>query len=197
MNAAPRLVRGTDRGVSPGDAECFVRVRDGDLGALGVLYDRYHGDVAALVARAGVPDADLEDAVHETFLTLVACAADYDGRASARPWILGIAWRVAAQRRRSLRRWIKALVGFGSHPVTPLEDPESVAVRGERRAAFDRALGALPAKMRAVVLLVEVEGLSGEEAGRALGIPTATVWTRLHHARKRLAALLDPTEGGP
>lgn len=170
MSAAPRTPRPPADNVHS-DAVCFARVRDGDLAALGMLYDRYHSDVADTAARAGVLPADLEDVVHETFLTLVTRAGEYDGRASARPWILGVAWRVAAGRRRSLRRWLQALVGLGNHPQPPADDPESAAARREQRTAFQQALAALPEKMQAVVVLVEVEGLSGRKQAAPWGFP--------------------------
>src|SRR5262245_25140856 len=78
------------------DATLFKHIEAGDLAALGTLYDRYHADVVAVVARAGLAPADLEEVVHETFLKLIDCAGKYDGRAAAKPWILGIAWRVAS-----------------------------------------------------------------------------------------------------
>ncbi len=199
MSAAQgvRGLRGVIEGPATDDAVLFARLCTGDLDALGTLYDRYQAHVADTVERSGVPAADVEDVVQETFLTLAAHADRYDGRSSARAWILGVAWRVAGHRRRSLRRWLQALVGLVSHPVAPSIDPETAAVQNEALAALDRALAALPDKMRAVFVLVEIEGLSGDEAARALGIPTATVWSRLHYARKRLSTHSPPGEVDP
>ena len=50
------------------------------------------------------------------------------------------------------------------------------------------ALASLSEKKREVVVLVTIEGMSGEEVAALLGIPVATVWTRLHHARREMSA---------
>ena len=55
---------------------------------------------------------------------------------------------------------------------------------------IERAIAALSPQKREVLLLVEVEELTCEEAASALGIPVGTVWTRLHHARRELRLLL-------
>jgi RNA polymerase sigma-70 factor (ECF subfamily) len=169
------------------DGELFAEVARGDLGALGMLFDRHHAAVRSVVLHAGVPRAEADDAVQDTFLKLIPMAARYDGRADARPWVLATAWRVAADRRRSLGRWLRAL-GRLAHdtPSARLVTPEDERAAAERWEAFAARVAALPEKMAAAFVLVEVQGLSGDEAARALGIPVATVWTRLHHARKRM-----------
>jgi RNA polymerase sigma-70 factor (ECF subfamily) len=70
-------------------------------------------------------------------------------------------------------------------------DPEREAMGSQEMGALERALAALSEKKRVVFVLVEVEGLTAEEAARALGIPAATARTRLFHARKELQAALQ------
>jgi RNA polymerase sigma-70 factor (ECF subfamily) len=70
-------------------------------------------------------------------------------------------------------------------------DPEREAMGSQELSALERALAALSEKKRVVFVLVEVEGLTAEEAARALGIPAATARTRLFHARKELQAALQ------
>ncbi len=57
----------------------------------------------------------------------------------------------------------------------------------QRAEKMSRALAALSPKKREVIVLVTIEGLSGEEVASLLAIPVATVWTRLHHARRELS----------
>jgi RNA polymerase sigma-70 factor (ECF subfamily) len=71
-------------------------------------------------------------------------------------------------------------------PATPAEIVES----DETTRRLQRAFEGLSEKKREVFVLVTLEGLSGEEAARVLGIPVNTVWTRLHHARLELRAAL-------
>jgi RNA polymerase sigma factor (sigma-70 family) len=161
----------------------------GNLGALGVLHDRYYAAVLGVIVHSGVDRGDAPDVAQEVFLKLVPLAERFDGRESARAWILGIAWNMALHRRRSVTRWLRLLgevVAEAAHR-TPT-DPEQLALADEQRRSFERRVERLPTRMQAAFVLVEVQGLTGEEASRALGIPIATVWTRLHHARKRMAA---------
>lgn len=69
-------------------------------------------------------------------------------------------------------------------------DPEETALARERWVEFRAKVAKLPERMQSVFVLIEIEGLTGEEAAAALGIPVATVWTRLHYARKKMHVLL-------
>src|SRR5258708_6376709 len=72
------------------DSQLFASIAAGDLGPLGVLFDRYHEDVHQFVIRAAPHAEDLDDLVQETFLTAARAATAYDGRASARPFLIGV-----------------------------------------------------------------------------------------------------------
>lgn len=172
------------------DAELMQAVARGDLGALGVVYDRYDEDVLRFLLRASA-GADADDLLHETFLAVVTAAHSYDGRPSARPFLLGIAARLVSGRRRKVARWARAILSWGEVTATANErTPEAAASTAQEVAVFERALEDLPAEKRVVFLLSEAEGLSGEEIAVSLGIPAATVWTRLHYARAALRAAL-------
>jgi len=83
-----------------------------------------------------------------------------------------------------------------------MEELPAVAVRATQGnqlelAEVDRALRALSPEQREVVLLVGVEQLSYEEAGRALGIPIGTVMSRLSRGRERMRQLLGDPAAAP
>jgi RNA polymerase sigma-70 factor (ECF subfamily) len=123
-----RDVSAPRREVEPTDADLVKRVSDGDLSPLGVLYDRHHEGVRQFVARATAGGADAEDICHETFLTLAKIAGRYDGRTSARPFLLGIAAQLVRRRKRGLMRWAQALVGFsGVAAEQKVRTPEEAA----------------------------------------------------------------------
>jgi RNA polymerase sigma-70 factor (ECF subfamily) len=173
------------------DADLVRSVAEGDLSPLGILYDRHHEGVRQFVARATSHNADVDDVTHETFLTLAKIAGRYDGRASARPFLLGIAAQLVRRRKRGLGRWAQALSAFAdTFADRRVRTPEDTASTTEEMARFDEALARLTEEKRLVFLLVEREGLSGEEVARALEIPVNTVWTRLHHARNELRKAL-------
>jgi RNA polymerase sigma-70 factor (ECF subfamily) len=85
------------------------------------------------------------------------------------------------------------MVGSFARTVTELwtRHPEREAASQEELVRLQCALDRLSDKKRAVFVLVELEGLSAEEAARALDIPAATVRTRLFHTRRELQAAMD------
>jgi RNA polymerase sigma-70 factor (ECF subfamily) len=162
------------------DAEILQRIANGDLGALGALYDRYHAPLRQFVARA-VRD-DVDDLVHITFLEAAKSAARYDGR-PARPWLIGIALKHLARRRTALARLMRV--------VSSLHAPEPAVAPPDERADLERALAKIAEPKRIAFLLAELEGMSGPEIAALTGVPVGTVWTRLHAARRELRALLE------
>jgi RNA polymerase sigma-70 factor (ECF subfamily) len=162
-------------------------IADGDLASLGELYDRHARSMWRAAERTLGGGADADDVVHTVFLKLPKIARSYDGRPDARPWLVGISVRVALRHRRGMGRFLRMLTGLA---LADLEgtatSPEVLASDRQDLRRFQGALQRLSPKKRAIFELVEIEGLSTEEVARALGIPPATVRTRLHHARLEL-----------
>jgi RNA polymerase sigma-70 factor (ECF subfamily) len=177
--------------VARSDAELLRGVADGDLACLGDLYDRHAQDVWRVVSRTLRGSSEVEDVVHATFLNLPRIARSYDGRIDARAWLNGIAVRLALRHGRGAGRFRRMLQSLAEVVTTrSSSDPERRASHREDVAVFEQALGRLSAKKRAVFVLVELEGMSSDEAAAALQIPAATVRTRLLHARRELNASL-------
>jgi RNA polymerase sigma-70 factor, ECF subfamily len=195
MSAVPRFLRS-----SSSDADLVAAVARGDLDALGGLFERYEPHVRRHLGRLGVPPSDADDVVQVTFLEAARAAPQFDAdrapvELSARSWLLGIATMITRRRSRSVARCLSLLARWASlstsaEPETPAEALEA----DEAARRFRRAFEGLSAKKREVFALVALEGLSGEEAAKALGVPLNTVWTRLHHARLELRAALEEAE---
>jgi RNA polymerase sigma-70 factor (ECF subfamily) len=169
------------------DPELLRKLGGGEIGALGELYDRYREPVRRFVARATSDAEDVDDLVHATFLAAAKAASRYDGRASCRPWLVGIAARLLRRRRRSLGRLFAILSSLrGIRAATT--DPRP---RLQARVDVERALCRISEAKRIALLLAEVEGLSCAEIAEALGVPIGTVWTRLHAARHELRRELE------
>lgn len=132
---------------------------------------------------------DAQDAVQETFLSLQRALPAFRGEAQLSTWAYQIAVRAAVQvRSRRARHTGEALELDAVDPRPGLE--ETVDAR-QRKALLDRAMTTLSLEHRTVLSLFAVDGLSHQEIARILGIPEGTVWSRLHLARKRLAAALQ------
>jgi RNA polymerase sigma factor (sigma-70 family) len=179
--------RGLHSAPATTDPELMARLAAGDIGALGELYDRHRHAVRRFVARATSNAEDVDDLVHGTFLTAVKSAGRYDGRESARPWLIGVAVQLLRRRRRSFGRWLQILGALNSLRPNSEEQPSARAARGE----LERALARLSEAKRLTILLAEVEGWSCQEIAGFFQIPIGTVWTRLHAARRELRRALQ------
>lgn len=171
------------------DAAAIERLARGEIAALGEIYQRHHGDVFRYVARATGNSGEVDDIVHNTFLTVPSAARRYDGSAPCRAWILGIASRLIHRRNRSLGRLARMLLRLHQEPapVAPSsQSPERSALVREDLSELGRALMCLTHDKRTVLLMAEVEGLPCDDIAAALEIPVGTVWTRLHHARAEI-----------
>jgi RNA polymerase sigma-70 factor (ECF subfamily) len=191
MSAAPRLAS-----LAVSDAELLEAVAAGDLEALGTIFDRYQLDVRRYLGRLGISREDVDDLVQATFLEVVRAAKRFDPERATRSWLFGIATMMVRRHRRSVSRTLARMAKWASQardeaPETPAESFES----NETGRRFELAFNELSTKKREVFTLVVVEGFSGEEAARALGIPVNTVWTRLHHARRELRSALEGGTG--
>src|SRR2546423_716670 len=118
----------------------------------------------------------------------------FDAQRPLRPWLAGIAFRVA--RHHGRRRWREV------HDESI--DPEDSALQGEELIAAARlralvlaALARLPARHREVLVLHEIDGLETREVATLLGLPMGTVYTRVRRARAAFAAVLRaPRQAG-
>lgn len=173
------------------DSIAVRRVANGDLSALGSLFDRHHAAVRRFLQGFTNGSADVDDLVQETFLIAAKRAGSFRSDLPVRPWLLGIAAHLGRRNRRTFVRFVRMLERFATGGEEPQTAPHPLEQRAESQAV-QLALTRLSEAKRAVVLMVEVEGRSCAEAAEALGVPIGTVWTRLHHARKELReALLE------
>ncbi|MDQ3569079.1 MAG: sigma-70 family RNA polymerase sigma factor [Actinomycetota bacterium] len=131
--------------------------------------------------------ADAEDLVQDTLLRAYRGLSSFDGR-HPRAWLLTIL------RNAHLNRFRRRRPGLLREPDSGPEGgeadeapgPEAMVVDASFDAAVVQAVQALSDKMRSVLQLVDIDGLSYQEAAAALGVPVGTVMSRLHRARARI-----------
>lgn len=200
-------------GVVDADHELVVRSRRGDQAAFAVLFRRHHGRVYGMCARLLSRKADVDDAVQQTFLEAWRCLHRFEGKSRFTTWLTRIAIHTCFSFRRRLRRLLlvddaalegspalTVVDGGASGPGDPRADAaplaaDEVASRRARSRALDEVLQQLSEKKRVVFVLADLEDLTSPEVAEILGIPEATVRTRLFYARKELAALLRTHKG--
>lgn len=152
------------------------------------LYRLYVDQVGRWVARLGGPRIDLKDTVHEVFLVVCARLASYKGDSSMTTWLFGITDKVVRHRRRK-ERWWRWLAGSMDKLLSRIPvsgpDPLRVAEQNEATASVYRVLDRLSEGDRRVLILFELEEMSAEQVGEALGVKPANARLRLHRARAR------------
>jgi RNA polymerase sigma-70 factor (ECF subfamily) len=163
----------------------------GDLGPLGILFDRYHEDVRQFFLRAAPRGNDVDDLVQETFLTAARAASGYDGREVARPFLIGVAAQLLRRRKRTFARLRARIEAFSRVPSNDPRTPEEAASSKEQHETLLRAMDRLSEDRRIVLVMVEWNGMSGVEVARALDVPVGTIWRRLHEARNELKAAME------
>ena len=169
------------------DASDLVSVvaaaRAGDPAALAMLYRRFADAAMAVAYRLLLSRADAEDVVHDLFLGLPEALRKYDERGALAAWLKRVTVRLALSRLRSPSRREVGLQEAGAVASAP-SDPAG-------RIALADALAALPASLRAVLVLKEIEGFSHAEIAGLLGISTGASEVRLHRALRTLRRALS------
>ena len=156
------------------------------------VYREHFDYVVTNLRRLGVPTPALEDACHDVFLVVHRRARSGGvGRDAMRPWLYGVARRVAADVRRSGARHRRRMLALQS---VARPEPGTDEVVGDRRLV-QTFLDALDADKRDVFILVELEEMTGLEVARVLGINANTAAARLRAARKIFADHLEATAG--
>ncbi len=142
--------------------------------------------------------ADAEDVVQETLLRAFRSLGTFDGR-YPRAWLLTILRN--AERNRHRRRRPELLSDPEmAEDLGPRTESDEIEVAAEQQEFTDfvaQAVEQLPDGFREVVDLVDINGLSYQEAADVLGVPIGTVMSRLHRARRRLRESLVPAGFGP
>jgi len=154
--------------------------------AFAELFREFRGAVFSLCLDLTGNVADAEDALQEVFLALHQGIGRFRGESRLFTWVYRIAIRTALRVKASRPKESRELK---VDPVATTEDDPIEAREASERIFY--ALSRLSADHRVVISLFAVEGLSHKQIAAILGVPEGTVWSRLHHARKNLASLLQ------
>jgi RNA polymerase sigma-70 factor (ECF subfamily) len=188
-----------------GDAELATRIAGQDQAAFEVLMRR-HNTRLFRVARAILrDDAEAEDALQDAYLDAYRHIGEFRGGAQLGTWLTRVVINHSLMRYRKQKR-DRVVVPIGPHsslaPWRPdgveggqreaemrddrAELPVESTLRAEIRRILERRIDQLPTAFRTVFVMRDVEDMSVQETADALGIPPATVRTRLFRARALL-----------
>jgi RNA polymerase sigma-70 factor (ECF subfamily) len=150
-------------------------------------FEAHHGYVWHSLRRLGIAERDLEDLTHDVFVVVHRKLADFDRGRPLRPWLFGIAVRVASDYRR-LARNIRERVHAEPDAVDVGPSPEAQVALGDAKRMVIAALQSVEEQRRAVFIMVDIDELPIPEVARALEIPLNTAYSRLRLAREEFAA---------
>lgn len=171
------------------DEVLISRIASGDRLAMQVLFARHHVKVYRFVLRLVSNPTTAEDLISEVFLDVWRQASRFEARSQVSTWLLAIAR-------------FKALSALRKRPEEELDDekaaaiedtaddPEVTAQKKDKSEVLRKCLAELSPDHREIIDLVYYHEKSVEEVAEIVGIPEATVKTRMFYARKKLAELL-------
>lgn len=167
----------TPKAVDPDEVTLVEACRRGDRRAFDTLYVRHQPQVLAMALRRGCPPGEAEDVVHEVFMTLWRRPPQLEA-AKLSTWM----YRATANQVASLHRRRRVREAFAVALGRPSSDT-GMTGEIESKDLVAAVLGRMSAPKREVLVLHELEGMTGPEIAEMVGCRVNTVWTRLHYAR--------------
>ncbi|MEH0933639.1 sigma-70 family RNA polymerase sigma factor [Micromonospora psammae] len=167
-----------------------LAARDGDPVAQAAFVRATQAEVWRFAAALVDPDS-ADDLTQETYLRAFRALPGFEGRSSARTWLLGIARRACADHLRTVvrRRRLDERLAANAHTDRPYPDPA-----GQLGAAD--LVRRLPADRRGAFVLTQLLGLSYAEAAAVEGVPVGTIRSRVARARTDLVDAVDAALAG-
>jgi RNA polymerase sigma-70 factor (ECF subfamily) len=194
--------------VNSSDHAVLRALREGDESAFSDLVERWSGMMLRLALSHVESRAIAEEVVQDAWLTALRSLERFEGRSTLRTWVLGIVVNLARSRSRAERRAIltsesvvdPARFLAADHPRWPRHwavepaawrTPEDDLLAGETRKIILEAVETLPAAQREVLVLRDLEGLTGAEVCNILGLTDTHQRVLLHRARSRVRNALE------
>jgi len=185
-----------------GEFELARRVAAGDARAFETMMRRYNGRLYRAARSILKDDTEAEDALQEAYWKAYCKMGSFRAESRLSTWLTRIVINEALMRMRRNKRQAQNLQALApDHAVdgstTAMEsvarhqdNPDQLAWRGELRHLIERRVDELPDVYRSVFVLRAVEDMPAIEVAEVLGIPEATVRTRLFRARHLLQGAL-------
>lgn len=210
-------------GLTMGEDTLIARLRKGDEGAFDELVNQHHGALIRM-AMGYVADREVaEEVVQDTWMAVIESLNRFEGRSSLRTWIFGILIHKAKDRgvREKRHTTFSAFesydddseeaidpsrfqqsgdwAGHWAFPPQPWDDqtPEKLLASQQAINAMNKTIDELPATLKDVLVLRDIEGVDSHEVCELLKITETNLYVRLHRARERVRQAMETyLEGG-
>lgn len=189
-------------GVADGERDWIRRSREGDAQAYRHLVERYQTRIYRLVSGLlGFEHGNVDDVVQEVFVKAWFSLKRFREEATFATWIYRIAVNRARDEIKKASRHVSldtSLSGETAQALRELwdqaatEEDDGPAASESLQRFVSQAIATLPDKLRTVVTLKDLEGLSYQEVGQILKCSVGTVKSRHSRAREKLRTLLGP-----
>jgi len=207
--------------LSKAESQLLATLKVGDEGAFDRLVNQHHGALIRM-AMGYVADREVaEEVVQDTWMAVIESLDRFEGRSSLRTWIFGIMIHKAKDRgvREKRHTTFSAFetyegdneeavdpsrfqqsgewAGHWAFPPQPWDDqtPEKLMASQQAVGAMNKAIEALPATLRDVLVLRDIEGVEAKEACEILKITETNLYVRLHRARERVRVAVEKALG--
>ena len=189
----------SQQGEQPDDGRLVERTLRGDRAAFERLYDLHARRVRAVVSRAAEDPTAVDDLVQECFLRAYRKLDQLHPQEHFGPWLVGIARRVAREKRRSLHRDRHRFVGTAPSdcervPADQRAKPSSDELRDDLERVLER-IRQLPESQRVALELFFLEECDAEKTAKLLGMSRSGVYALLKRACRNVAKLIERGTG--
>jgi RNA polymerase sigma-70 factor (ECF subfamily) len=176
------------------DYSLVERCRDNDDAAFSEVVTRYKAKIYNYIYRMTGSSEDAEDLTQEVFIRMYTSIDSFRGQSSLNTWLFRIAGNLCIDRFRRTKNRTPAYsldepIGDGEHVHEVADstyEPHRLLENVEMAEQIQFALAKLPEKLRATLLLHDIEGMPYEEIAQVVGCPLGTVKSRLFNARMQL-----------
>jgi RNA polymerase sigma-70 factor (ECF subfamily) len=220
-SVSPKLQAAKPFGATKAEDQLITRLKRGDEGAFDELVTQHHSTLIRM-AMGYVADREVaEEVVQDTWMAVIESLNRFEGRSSLRTWICGILIHKAKDRgvREKRHTTFSAFesydddndeavdpsrfqqsgewAGHWAFPPQPWDDqtPEKLLASQQAVNAMNRAIEALPAMLKEVLILRDVEGVEAKEVCELLKITETNLYVRLHRARERVRVAVETALG--
>lgn len=161
------------------------QVRDGDVGQLGVLFERHHGRLYNYCLRLTGDRETSRDLVQEVFFRMLKYRGTYRDDGDFLPWFYRLARNVCFDHFRGSGPEVPTEVEALDTP-SPAPAPAEEAERRDEVRRLSRALARLPVEKRELLVMARFGSLGYREMAEVLGTTAGALRVRVHRALKEL-----------